>query len=360
MRVLYGVVGDGMGHATRSRVVAEHLRARGHDVLLVASGKAATFLARCGLSVVTIAGLEGAYHNGAVHRGATALKTLRDAPAKLAQNLPIFYGTVHRFDPELVVTDFESFAYQYAMQFGVPVVCLDNQHVIDRSALAPSAVSGAEFDYATQRLVIAAKTPFCDRYLITSFFEPPIHPRHRHNTAYVPPIVRDLVARAEVTRDDHVLVYQSFGTDRAMLDSLRRLDARFTVYGFNRDEQVGNCTLKSFSEEGFVRDLASARAVVCNGGYSLLSECVYLRKPVFSVPLRHQFEQILNARYLDLLGYGVCHARLSPNDLQRFLADTDRHQRALNARPQISREETLARIAAHLDAVARKGLRRAA
>jgi len=30
MRLLYGVVGDGMGHATRSRVVITHLLARGH------------------------------------------------------------------------------------------------------------------------------------------------------------------------------------------------------------------------------------------------------------------------------------------------------------------------------------------
>lgn len=360
MRILYGVVGDGMGHATRSRVVAEHLRASGHDVLVVASGKAAKFLAGAGLNVVSIAGLESEYVNGAVVRGATIARVLRDAPAMLATNLPLFYGRVHRFDPELVVTDFESFAYQYAMQFGVPVVCLDNQHVIDRCALDLGAVAGSEFDYRTQRLVIAAKTPFCDRYLITSFFEPPVRPRHRHDTFFVPPIVRDVVARAPVSSGDHVLVYQSFGTDRAMLDALNRTDGRFVVYGFNRNETVGNCELRAFSEEGFVRDLASSRAVVCNGGYSLISECVYLRKPVFSVPLRHQFEQILNGRYLEILGYGECHERLSPSALKGFLEGSGRCQRALDASPRVSREETLGRILAHIEQVARRGVRRAA
>jgi len=32
MKILYGVVGEGMGHAIRSRVVLDHLLATGHEV----------------------------------------------------------------------------------------------------------------------------------------------------------------------------------------------------------------------------------------------------------------------------------------------------------------------------------------
>src|SRR4051812_21285908 len=44
MRVLYGVVGEGMGHATRSRVTLEHLLTRDHEVRVVVSGRAHKFL----------------------------------------------------------------------------------------------------------------------------------------------------------------------------------------------------------------------------------------------------------------------------------------------------------------------------
>ena len=40
MRILYGVVGEGMGHATRSRVVIEHLLARGPIIDLPALARA--------------------------------------------------------------------------------------------------------------------------------------------------------------------------------------------------------------------------------------------------------------------------------------------------------------------------------
>jgi uncharacterized protein (TIGR00661 family) len=113
---------------------------------------------------------------------------------------------------------------------------------------------------------------------------------------------------------DHVLVYQ---TSSAGEDLLRELathsKTKFIVYGFGRDERVGNLTLKSFRDAEFVEDLAAARAVVANGGYSLLSEAVYLHKPIYSVPVRHQYEQEQNARYVEHLGYGV-----AAKDLGRF------------------------------------------
>ena len=44
MRILYGAVGEGLGHATRSRVVAAHLLEQGHEVKMAASGRAYPYL----------------------------------------------------------------------------------------------------------------------------------------------------------------------------------------------------------------------------------------------------------------------------------------------------------------------------
>ena len=44
MRILYGVVGEGMGHAMRSRVVLDHLVGQGHEIQIMASGRASDFL----------------------------------------------------------------------------------------------------------------------------------------------------------------------------------------------------------------------------------------------------------------------------------------------------------------------------
>ncbi len=59
----------------------------------------------------------------------------------------------------------------------------------------------------------------------------------------------------------------------------------------------GNLELRPRSNEGFIEALRTARGVVAGGGFSLLSEAVYLGKPILSIPLRGQFEQTMNARY---------------------------------------------------------------
>src|ERR1041384_77886 len=47
MKILYGVVGEGMGHAMRSRVLLEHLVVtEQHEVEIMASGRAVDFLAK--------------------------------------------------------------------------------------------------------------------------------------------------------------------------------------------------------------------------------------------------------------------------------------------------------------------------
>ena len=58
MKILYGVNGEGLGHATRSRVVARHLIEQGHEVKIAASGRAFPYLSQFLPDVEEIWGLE--------------------------------------------------------------------------------------------------------------------------------------------------------------------------------------------------------------------------------------------------------------------------------------------------------------
>ena len=44
MKILYGIPSEGMGHATRSQVIIEHLLESGHDVRLATSERALPLL----------------------------------------------------------------------------------------------------------------------------------------------------------------------------------------------------------------------------------------------------------------------------------------------------------------------------
>jgi uncharacterized protein (TIGR00661 family) len=140
-----------------------------------------------------------------------------------------------------------------------------------------------------------------------------------------------LAAKAKAVRGEHVLVYQTSESYSALLPMLEQMASQsgtpFVVYGLGKDEVLGGgkVRLRPFSETGFVDDLATARAVIAGGGFSLMGEAVYLGKPMLSVPIRRQFEQILNALYLEKLGYGAWTRQLEPRGIAAFLERSDEY-----------------------------------
>ena len=105
---------------------------------------------------------------------------------------------------------------------------------------------------------------------------------------------------------DHVLVYvTSPAPELAKL--LASVRCRFIAYGFGREgkNEQGNILYKKPSIDGFFADLTSARAIVANSGFSLVTEALHLGKPYLAVPVSHQFEQIFNAYWLEKSGYGA-------------------------------------------------------
>lgn len=349
MKILYGVVGEGMGHATRSKVVCEHLVSRGHEVKIVVSNRAHAFLSKAFADVVEIKGLTIRYVEGRMDRDGTLARNLIAAPSLLAENVAAYYDKVVEFEPDLVISDFDSFAYLFAKRHGLPIVSIDNQQIIARCKHEGDIKQGHKVDYQLTKAFIRAKLPGCDHYVITSFFEPPIRKKFRDTTTIVPSILRQpiLDAKAHARVGDHVLVYQTSASSSLLLEALGELrDHRFHVYGLRRKDQskkelpdrVGNCFIKDFSEEGFVHDLATAQAVVCNGGLSLIGEALYLGKPIFSIPVKNQFEQVMNARYLEKLGYGLGSDEIDAQLLRLFLRERERYAARVSRHKQDGNE----------------------
>jgi uncharacterized protein (TIGR00661 family) len=234
------------------------------------------------------------------------------------------------FAPELVISDFESWAALYALNHRVPVVSIDNMQVINRCRHQRELTSGKGFDFDLARLAVKIKMPGAYHYLATSFFFPGVRKKY---TTLVPPILRPEVIAAKREPGAHVLVYQTSPTNQSLVPTLKKLPYRFRVYGMGREGQEGNVTLCGFSEAGFLDDLRTARAAVAGGGFSLLSEAVSLKVPLLSVPVAHQYEQELNARYLQQLGYGTWARKLELEPLQQFLERVDIYQDALQSYP---------------------------
>jgi uncharacterized protein (TIGR00661 family) len=328
MQILYGVPGEGMGHATRSKVVIEYLLNIGHDVHVVSSSRAFTFLDKSFPGRVTeIKGFHFAYKNAEVSKTGTFMLNLKNAGKNLVYNIGKQLQLERDFKPQLVITDFESFSFYFAKLHKLPLISIDNMQVMNRCELDITIEKGEKGNYRLAKQIVKSKVPSCNHYFITSFFKAKVI---KKNTSVMPPIIRKTIEEAVVSQQNHLLMYQTSSSLKTVQETLAKLpNENFIVYGMNLDKIEGNVQYKPFSETQFITDFASAKAVIANGGFSFISEAVYLKKPIYSFPIANQFEQYMNAAYIDKLGYGRHFKELSADNLKSFLFDLPHFQQNL-------------------------------
>jgi uncharacterized protein (TIGR00661 family) len=356
MRILYGVVGEGMGHAMRSRVVLDALVER-HEVEVVVSGRAHDYL-RAWASrrhepprVQKIWGYTIVYEDNEVQTFRTVLENVKGAISGWPRNLDAYFEMAERFRPEVVISDFESWSYLYGRRHDLPVISIDNMQIINRCEHPPEILEGIRAEFEMQRALVKTKVAGAFHYHITTFFQPPLR---KQRTSLHPPILRPEILAARPEPGGHLLVYQTSTSNDALLELLSKAGIECRIYGIRRElktEQVeGNLRFRPFSEAGFIDDLRTARGVVASGGFTLMGEAVYLHRPMLSVPVRKQVEQVLNARYLEREGYGLYAEELSAERLGAFVERLPDLERNLARYQQDGNRDLLEAVEASLAA----------
>jgi uncharacterized protein (TIGR00661 family) len=343
MRILYGAVGEGLGHAMRSRVVAEHLISEGHEVKMAASGQALPYFQEYLPDVQEIWGLSFVLEHGQVKAWKTLSANVRGSVRGVPEDWRHGVELARTFAPEAVITDFDGFTYLYAKVHRLPVMTVGNIQMVDRCRHDAEILRGIRRHYLEARAFVGRKLPRADRYLITTFFRPPIR---KKRTALIPSILRPEILAARRESGEHLVVYGRISEDSTA--ALRASGVPCRVYGardgLTADEEDGNLLYRPFSNEVFIDDLRTCRGVVASAGFSLMSEVVYLRKPMLALPLAGQFEQEMNARYLERLGYGTAAAALDEPSLKRFLDRESGHAEALAGYEQDGNRETFEEV----------------
>jgi uncharacterized protein (TIGR00661 family) len=345
--ILYGVNGEGSGHSTRAKEVISHLKQRGHNLHIVSFDRGLRNLS-ASFPVTEIFGLSLAYVNNRVRYERTLANNLIKAP-RAARSLKKLSRLVDEIKIDLVITDLEPLSSHIGHHKHLPVISIDNQHAITNTSVA--LPHGFKRDVAAVKLVTRMMTPHADAYLVLSFFPAPVKKR---DTFLFPPILRQEVLSATPQTGDYVLVYvTSPAKELAVL--LKQVRCKFVAYGFEMEGQEGNILFKKPSMDGFLRDLAGAKAVIANAGFSLVSEALHLGKPYLAIPVKSQFEQTFNAYYVDKLGYGAWWKDLGKEQIESFLFNLPFYSGNLSSYPRQGNGAILAKVDELIGTLTTKG-----
>lgn len=337
-RILYGVQGEGRGHATRSLRVLQALIHEGHDVLVLTGGDALPVLsAALGNRVLEIPLLRYHYDaRGVLCLWRTATRNLATL-VRMAFRDPRLEAIVRRFRPEAVVSDFEPVSCRLARTFGLSLLAIDHQHFLTEAVLPPVRGPANVARLFAYRLGTHFLSGWPRRVIVSSFHH---FPRRRGSRAqfvgpFLPADIRDLAA----CTGDHVTVYLKRRQYLAKLVPTLAWfpDTVFEIFSeWKHEWALGlprNVRLRPVSRSGFLESLASSRALVTTAGNQVLGEALWLQKPVLAFPEPGVLEQDFNARALVETGCGMSgnFEEFCPGFWERFESRRVEFQEALRA-----------------------------
>ena len=306
-RILFLVNGLGLGNSTRCHAIIERLHGKGAIIEMVTSGNGAWYFAnRPEISRIhQAAALQYGKKDGKISIARTLLsvadgvRTVRDNARKVEE-------IIADFRPQAIVTDSE-YSCAFARTKGIPVVALNNADVVYHSihryhdrprSILPQFYAVECGDYLFHRIM--------PDLVISPTLDPDI-PQSGGKILRVGPIVRSgivpIPARQPPQRVVIMLSGSVFGTP---VHLSRSYGIQVDILG--RPAPEGWNGPANVVYHGKVTEtralLQQADVVVINGGFSAVSECFCLHKPMVVVPVPRHAEQWVNARTIEHLGVG--------------------------------------------------------
>jgi uncharacterized protein (TIGR00661 family) len=97
-----------------------------------------------------------------------------------------------------------------------------------------------------------------------------------------------------------------------------------------REFKAGNVYISKYNDKKFIETLKKCKSVISSSGHTLLSELMYLGKPVLAVPL-NTYEQHHSARIINDAHCGVAVKRLNVRNIKNFINSIDKYEQSIKA-----------------------------
>ena len=323
MRIAYGVMGYGRGHAMRSGAVLPSLMAE-HEVTVFAGGDAYDVLAPR-FPTVRIPIIGYVYNE----RGGHSLQ--RTLSRNFSPMTDLLFGGAgsalvekefRQRGIELVISDSEAWTHRAAQKLKIPRISYDHVGII--AYCKPHFPADLRLLGMRDAIGYRALMGIPERILISSFYPAEAAYPNMH---IVGPMLRPEVLQVQPQEGEFLLAYFNKGEHQYLphIDrALRLLDQPVVVYGTPYRGQEENLDFRAPSNEGFLHDLANCKGVLSTAGNQLIGEAIHFGKPILALP-EEAFEQRLNAYMIERMGVGMRgdRHRLTPSDIDRFMGNYD-------------------------------------
>lgn len=119
------------------------------------------------------------------------------------------------------------------------------------------------------------------------------------------PILRSKVKDLELSQAGKYLVYLPAYNEQLLKQLLSQVkEAEWLIFSkeCKEDYHFQNLEFRKIDGDSFLNELAAAKGLLCSAGFEAPAEALYLKKKLFVIPIKGQYEQDCNAEALNLKG----------------------------------------------------------
>lgn len=319
MKVAYGIMGEGRGHAARLLTIGPKLNA---DLLIFAGGDAYKYLSSIDLlvfgnnvEIIKIPSFGFRYKGSKISFLRTFLANfpkildikLHKLPflkgGIIARNTQMIEERINDFNPSLIISDGEPFVSHVKRK--VPLISFDR---FAKIAFCESSVATTLSHRYRRFLSIRIHKQLLanpDYLIASSFYDAVPKKKMQKKLSSFGPVIRKEVLEEKSEEGDHVVVYATnpYIFTEAFYKTLHNLDRIVYCYGIRRESQSGNIIFCTTQPARFAEHIRTCAYVISTPGNMLLSELRYLKKRILLVKT-DSLEQDENILYASKLGFG--------------------------------------------------------
>lgn len=295
-KILYSIQTTGMGHVTRSMEVINLIKSKGHDVDILVSGQ--NYQGDFGIDIkYRFPGL--------------SFDTEKKIDLKnlFSNNNPLrFIKDIYKLDLspyDLVITDFEPITSWKGLLSGRRVLGIGNHYKFFETRITLQA------SFLINKFLCWLASPVLD-YIGFDYIKSP-------NRKILNPIIKGDISNKGVTSGDYYMTYlHNYSWDEQYDFFKKYPNEKFKIYTkVATKTQMGNCEIVPIDKDNFTKDLLESKGVITNAGFQTTSECLYLGKKMWIIPINNQIEQYYNCSVLRELGV-ICGYTLNDEDFTRL------------------------------------------
>ena len=281
MKILYGIQLTGNGHITRSSQLIKSLKANGFDVDIITSGSNSQIKIPFDIQR-HFSGLSF-FNND--KGGIDWYKTFKMV------NINQFFRDI-KYDVsgyDLIISDFEPISAWAARKHRVKSIGFGNQYSFMSDKLPRPHTKDKISETFLRRF---AK---CDYNIGLSY--------NKIDDFIYQPLINENLLNREIEDNNFFLVYLPSISIEYITSQLKDFKKyKWKIYSNENGKNSKNIEYKKLNKDEFINDMINCSGIITASGFSTTSEALILKKKLWSIPLKGQYEQICNATLLKSMG----------------------------------------------------------